>query len=94
MTPAAQREELLKASRAAAARVRDSIRKMGDDAVVEMQKRGLKVATLNATEQARWRSEAEAAYPKIRGRLVPADLFDEAVRLHKEFQAQRGQGRR
>jgi TRAP-type C4-dicarboxylate transport system substrate-binding protein len=93
--PAAQRAELLKASRAAAEGVRLNLRKMGEDAVVEMKKRGLQVATLTPAELAKWRSEAEAAYPKIRGRLVPEDLFDEAIRLHKEFQAkQQSQGKK
>ncbi len=90
--PEAERAELLKASRAAAERARGQIRKMGDDAVVEMQKRGLTVVTPDAASLARWRSEAEAAYPKIRGRLVPADLFDEVVRLRNEFHAQRRGG--
>jgi TRAP-type C4-dicarboxylate transport system substrate-binding protein len=85
-TPPASRAELLNASRAAAERVRGTIRKMGDDAVVEMRKRGLNVIKLNDAEMAEWRSEVEAAYPRIRGRLVPADLFDEALRLHREFQ--------
>jgi TRAP-type transport system periplasmic protein len=87
--PAAQRPELLKAARAAAERSRAQIRKMGDDAVAEMQKRGLNVVKLDAPVRAKWQSEAEAAYPKIRGRLVPEELFDEVVRLHKEFRSKR-----
>ena len=85
--PAAQRAELMKAARASAEGLRAPIRKMGDDAVVEMQKRGLTVAKLTPAEHAKWRSEAEAAYPKIRGRVVPEDVFDEAIRLQKEFQS-------
>jgi TRAP-type transport system periplasmic protein len=87
--PAAQRADLLKASRTAAERARAEIRKMGDDAVVAMHKQGLEVEVLDAAGLAKWRSEAEAAYPKIRGRTVPADLFDEAIRLHREFQAKK-----
>jgi len=90
--PAAQRTEFLKAAGSAAQRVRAEIRKMGDDAVVEMQKRKLNVVKLTEAEQAMWRKEAEAAYPKLRGRTVPEDLFDEVVRLHNEFRAKRKSG--
>ena len=34
-----------------------------------------------------WRTFAEAIYPKIRGTLVPADVFDEARRLVTEYRA-------
>ena len=34
-----------------------------------------------------WRAMAESFYPQIRGRTVPADMFDEVVRLVKEYRA-------
>ena len=83
------RPKLLEAARQAAAGMRSDIRRMGDDAVREMQKRGLTVVRLDPATAAKWHSEAEAAYPKMRGRVVPADLFDEALRLRKEFRAKR-----
>jgi hypothetical protein len=76
---------MLTASRAAAERARADIRKMGEDAIVEMQKRGLAVFKPDAAALAAWRSAAEASYSRIRGRLVPADLFDEAIRLRGEY---------
>jgi TRAP-type transport system periplasmic protein len=87
--PSEQRPELLKAARTAAEKARAEIRQMGDDAVVQMQKRGLNVIQLDAATKAKWQSEADAAYPKIRGKLAPADLFDEAVRLHKEYRSRK-----
>jgi TRAP-type C4-dicarboxylate transport system substrate-binding protein len=87
--PVEQQRDLLKASRGAAERSRAEIRKMGADAVVEMQKRGLRVTSADAAALALWRGEAERAYPRIRGRLVPAELFDEAVRLRDEFRNKR-----
>lgn len=54
-----------------------------------MQKRGLQVVKLDAPTTAKWRAEAEAGYPKLRGRVIPADLFDEVVKLRKEFRAKR-----
>lgn len=92
--PEQQRAELLASSRAAAERVRAQVRKMGDDAVVEMQKRGLKVIGLKPAEIAAWHAEAEKGYPQLRGRIVPADLFDEVVRVSKEFRAKQAAGKR
>ncbi|MFB3830049.1 MAG: TRAP transporter substrate-binding protein DctP [Bryobacteraceae bacterium] len=89
--PEAQRAQLLAAARAASERVRAEVRKMGEDAIVEMRKRGLKTIDLTPAEVAQWRSEAETAYPKMRGRVIPADLFDEAVRLRNEYRAKKAQ---
>ncbi len=86
--PEAIRTKMFEAGRAAGNRLRGEIRKMGDDAVAAMQKRGLKVISLDAATLADWRRQAEDAYPKIRGRIVPAELFDEAKRLRDEFRAQ------
>jgi len=88
--PEATRAEMLRAARAAALRAREEIRKMGDDAVAVMREKGLTVVSLDAAARRQWQSEVEAAYPKIRGSLVPADLFDEVVRLHKEFRSKPG----
>lgn len=88
--PAEHRPAMLEAARSAGVRLRGEIRKMGDDAVVEMKKRGLHVISLDEATLADWRRQAEEAYPKLRGRLVPAELFDEAKRLRDEFRAQRG----
>jgi hypothetical protein len=58
---------------------------MGDDAVAAMQKRGLKVIALDDDELRQWQSEAEAAYPRLRGPYVATELFDEVRRLRDEF---------
>jgi hypothetical protein len=34
---------------------------------------------------AEWRQLSEAIWPKLRGTMVPADLFDEVKRLRDEF---------
>jgi len=64
-------------------------RKEADEAIAAMQKRGLTVVPITAAELAEWRSASEQMYPKIRGTMVPADMFDEAVRLVTEYRAQR-----
>jgi hypothetical protein len=40
--------------------------------------------------EAEWRRTAEEFYPAIRGRLVPAEFFDEVRRLLAEYRAQAG----
>jgi len=85
--PEPNRTKMLEAARAAGLRLRGEIRKMGDDAVEAMKKRGLKVITLDAATAAEWQREVEEAYPKLRGRLVAADLFDEVRRLRDEFRS-------
>jgi TRAP-type C4-dicarboxylate transport system substrate-binding protein len=90
--PEPWRAPMLEASRQAGLRLRATIRKLGDDAVHEMQKRGLNVVSLDAAQVQAWRSEARAAYPKLRGKYAPAELFDEVLRLRDEFRARSGAG--
>jgi hypothetical protein len=52
-----------------------------------MQKRGLKVQTASPEIVEQWRKEAEKTYPEIRGRLVPADIFDEVQRYLQEYRS-------
>ena len=87
--PEPLRTELLRIARKAGDDLRVQIRSGGDEAVKQMAKRGLNVVTLTSAEMALWRKEAETAYPKIRGKLVPADLFDEAVKLSREYKPSR-----
>ena len=82
--PEAQRAPMLEAGRRAGERFRGEIRKLSEDAVGEMQKRGLNVVRLSDRDTAAWRAEVDAIYPKLRGTIVPAELFDEARRLRDE----------
>ncbi len=92
--PADLRTAFRQAAGEAALRARADIRRMGDDAIVEMQKRKLNVVRLTEAEMALWRKEAEAAYPKLRGRTMSEELFDEVMQLHREFVARRRAGAR
>jgi TRAP-type transport system periplasmic protein len=64
-------------------------RKEADEAIAAMQKRGLTVVPITGAALAEWRTASEQLYPKIRGTMVPADMFDEAARLVTEYRAQR-----
>ncbi len=87
--PAAQRPKLLQAAREAGERLREEIRRLGEDSVEQMKQRGLNVIELTAQERATWQSETEKTYPQLRGRYAPAELFDEVKRLRDEFRATR-----
>jgi TRAP-type C4-dicarboxylate transport system substrate-binding protein len=82
--PESVRPAMLDAARRAGERLRADIRQLGEDSVKEMQKRGLRVIHVDAPTQTAWQAAAEAAYPQLRGRYCPADLFDEVRRLRDE----------
>ena len=82
-----------KAIRAAAAeagaRLRAESRAADARDVAAMQKRGLNVIPIDAKTEALWRTAAEAAYPKVRGKIVPEAAFDEARRILGDYRAKK-----
>lgn len=58
-----------------------------DSSVAAMQRRGLTVIHLTPAAEAEWRAVSESLYPKIRGTMVPADMFDEVVRQVAAYRA-------
>jgi TRAP-type C4-dicarboxylate transport system substrate-binding protein len=83
--PADLRPRLMEAARREGMAMRDVGRKAGEDAVREMEKRGLTVVHPTDDERAQWRAEAAKAYPGLRDRICPADLYDEVMRADREF---------
>jgi TRAP-type C4-dicarboxylate transport system substrate-binding protein len=83
--PADLRPQLLQAARDDGRRLQDEIRKSGDRDVEAMKKRGLNVVAVDAKTQALWQKIAESMYPRIRGVIIPADAFDEAMRYRDEY---------
>lgn len=88
--PAATRTELLKAAAEAGEEVTRKARAESDEAVRTMRARGLVVHPVTPELEAEWRQFSESFYPRIRGKLVPADMFDEVQRVVKEFRASAG----
>ena len=67
-------------------RTRDDVRKQHDDSIAQMRKRGLKVnAPANVAE---WNAVAEKANAVVRGKVVPAAIYDEVKKLRDEYRAQ------
>jgi TRAP-type C4-dicarboxylate transport system substrate-binding protein len=87
--PARWHTPMIEAARVAARQLKDKIRKLDAEAVPEMTKRGLRVVALDEAARTAWRTEAETAYPRLRGRYAPAELFDEVRRLRDEFRTAR-----
>jgi TRAP-type transport system periplasmic protein len=85
--PESKRPALIEAARKPGDRLRADIRRMGDVAITEMQKRGLHVIDVDAAARRAWRLEAERAYPRLRGTYCPADVFDEVKRLRDAYRA-------
>ncbi len=71
----------------AGVQLRAKARQEVDDAVDAMKKRGLKVNKPNAEQMQEWNMLADNLYPRIRGKMVPADTFDEVVGHLKAFRA-------
>src|SRR5437773_5376561 len=84
------RQSMLKSAAEAGKEIRANSRNERDASVIAMKKRGLNVHELTAEQEATWRAAAEEIYPDIRGRIVPADIFDEVQRLLKDYRASGG----
>jgi len=79
------RPALLQAAREDGMRLRAEVRNSEQRDVEAMKKRGLNVVAVDAKARAQWQKTAESLYPKIRGAVVPADAFDEAMRYRDEY---------
>jgi len=88
MTPAAQ-QAVRQASLRAAATMRTERERSDQGAVDAMRARGLHVHTLTPEAQAEWQQLIAGAYPRIRGGMVPADVFDLVQQSLADFRSGR-----
>jgi len=84
MSPAA-RDELKRSGEKAGIDMRTRARQEDLDAIEAMKKRGLKVTAPSADQEALWRAAAEEVYPRMRGSIVPADMWDEIRKVLDEY---------
>ena len=82
--PDVQREMLVSA-RIAGVALRDEIRKAESSSIPMMQQFGLNVEHVDASTVGEWRKLAESIWPKLRGTMVPPDLFDQVKQLRDEY---------
>ena len=83
--PAATRDTMRRAAEEAGKKISVQSHQEMQEAVAAMQKRGMKVTQLTPAAEAEWRALFDGVYPKIRGSMVPADVFDEVQRLLREY---------
>jgi len=88
--PAELRPELLKISQQAGTRLRKEVRDAEGRDIEAMKKRGLNVVPVSAAQRAEWQKLTESLYPSIRGKIVPAEAFDEAMRYRDEYRKTHG----
>jgi TRAP-type C4-dicarboxylate transport system substrate-binding protein len=79
------REVVLESAAEAGRQIKIQSRVEGLESVEAMKKRGLVVQRADPEIESRWRAAAEEVYPKIRGPLVPEEIFDEVQRLIREY---------
>ena len=73
----------------AGARLRTEARASEERDIAAMKARGLNVVAVDAKAEAAWRAAAEAAYPKVRGKIVPEAAFDEARKILADYRAKK-----
>ena len=83
--PPQVQKPMQESARVAGIGLREEIRKAEADSVPLMQQFGLNVVHADNKSLEEWRRLAESVYPKFRGGIVPADLFDEVKRLRDEY---------
>jgi TRAP-type C4-dicarboxylate transport system substrate-binding protein len=86
--PAASRDGLLAAATEAGRKIQVQSRRENDQAVETMKaKWGVEVHPVSPQLDQEWRTFAESVYPRIRGTMVPADMFDRTKQLADEYRA-------
>jgi TRAP-type transport system periplasmic protein len=83
----AERDVMMKSAVQCGRELQEHGRQENQDAVTAMQKRGLQVHPVSKEAEEEWRRFSERLYPNIRGTIVPADMFDEVVRLLRDYRA-------
>ena len=80
------RQKVLEIAEDYGKKTRDDIRKQNEDAIAQMKKRGLNVVQPTSLEE--WQKAAEEANEVVRGKVVPAGIYDEVKKLRDEYRAQ------
>lgn len=80
----------MKAAAVAAAKSMSAdIRRLGEEAVPAMVKRGLTVTKLEPAALAQWRKETEDFWPLMKGKMGPPAYTEEVLKLRAEFRARK-----
>jgi TRAP-type C4-dicarboxylate transport system substrate-binding protein len=85
--PDQQKPALLRSALEAGTRLRQEVRKLEREAVEVMVKHGLVVHPVPPDIVADWERSARASYPRLMGKVVPAEMVAEVERLRDECRA-------
>jgi TRAP-type C4-dicarboxylate transport system substrate-binding protein len=85
--PLPTRTAFREAAAAAGKQMQARSRQESLEAVEAMKTRGLVVHPVSSELQQEWRRFAEAVYPRIRGSMVPDNMFDRVLQLVNEYRA-------
>jgi TRAP-type C4-dicarboxylate transport system substrate-binding protein len=85
--PADVRVKLHAAADVAGREIKSASRREMTDSVAAMEKRGLKVTKLTPAQNRDWQTMCESTYARIRGPVVPADIYDQTMKLLADFRA-------
>ena len=88
--PAAARQEMLKIAVEVGKKVKADGRQENETSVAAMARRGLKVQKMPPEVDLEWRKLIDGVQNQIRGKVVPAEMFDEAQSLLKAYRAAGG----
>jgi TRAP-type C4-dicarboxylate transport system substrate-binding protein len=83
--PAQEHEAFRHAALEAGNQMQARGRQESREAIDAMKKRGLQVHPVSPALMDEWQRFCEAVYPRMRGSMVPADMFDEVLRLVKRY---------
>jgi TRAP-type transport system periplasmic protein len=85
--PESARVLLMEAARDAGLQIKAKSRAESDQSVQSMKKRGLTVHPVTPQIDLEWQKLSEGLYPKIRGGIVPAELFDQVQSLLGQYRS-------
>jgi TRAP-type C4-dicarboxylate transport system substrate-binding protein len=85
--PAETRAKLTAAATTAGKEIKAASRREMDDSVAAMVKRGLKVTKMTPELELEWRQMCETTYSRVRGPVVPVDIYDQTMKLLAEYRA-------
>jgi TRAP-type C4-dicarboxylate transport system substrate-binding protein len=88
--PEPLRRELLAAGEIAGAKLRDLGRNESDEAVRAMQEKGLQIHSVPPELQDDWQQLADSFYPKLRGMVIPPEIFDAVLQHLADFRRSGG----
>ena len=89
--PEELRPKLLAVTHEAGRRLDAQVRKQEQEAIAAMVKRGLKPVTVPPDALKEWQVLTKSIYPEIRGKMIPAEYFDQALKLRDEYRAAHAQ---